>query len=756
MDTGANLETEPEDGMRMREYLGVVLVLGVVGPAIMGDIAAAQGRGQEAAAPSPAVTVPKDLRPLLTPRRSEVRLVTLRYTQDRNLLNGNFAGQSGGRGGAGAAATVPVPVSPARIARLKRYDHSWTEAVAQLDAARLSPAGRAGLDSLKALIREAQAAIGRDEVTFASYAPLVPFRQSLVDLIETRLRLEPVRSQEAAATLDQAIRSVTRMRAAFDSGFSAAPSEARAAAGAVDALRANLNTWFGFYNNFDPLFTWWMGVPHRDLTAALTGYSAWLRDTVAVAGQPNSFTVTPAAIAMAPAPRYAEVPDLADIVALPQDELMDIMTLFRTGGLGGTGRGGGGGQGGGQGGAGSLARNEAYNRDWLTALRSLDFDKLTRNAQVNYLYIRKTAELRLSRVGQTLAANPPRKQDDSGIPGAARGRQGLIWDLQDEFINYTPEQLMVLADREFAWAEAEMLKASREMGFGDDWKAAQEKVKQGYVPPGEQPQMIRGLIFQAIDYLREHDLITVPQIAAESQRMSMLSAAAQLQSPFFLGGSQIQVAYPTNEMSYDARMQSMRGNNPFFSHATVHHELIPGHNLTGYLNARYTGHRAGYASTPFHTEGWALYWELVLYDKGFNVSPEDRIGALFWRMHRCARIIFSLKFHMGLWSPQEAVDFLVDKVGHERDNARAEVLRSFQGNYPPLYQAGYLLGGIQLRGLRKELVDTGLMTEREFHDAILLQGTMPINLIRLAVGKQKLTRDMNIDWDFYGPLPAEE
>ena len=83
-------------------------------------------------------------------------------------------------------------------------------------------------------------------------------------------------------------------------------------------------------------------------------------------------------------------------------------------------------------------------------------------------------------------------------------------------------------------------------------------------------------------------------------------------------------------------------------------------------------------------------------------------------MHRCARIIFSLKFHMGHWSPQEAIDFLVDRVGHERDNATAEVRRSFDpaAGYGPLYQAAYLLGGLQLRGLRQELVDTKIMTER--------------------------------------------
>ena len=145
-----------------------------------------------------------------------------------------------------------------------------------------------------------------------------------------------------------------------------------------------------------------------------------------------------------------------------------------------------------------------------------------------------------------------------------------------------------------------------------------------------------------------------------------------------------------------------------------------------------------------------MYWELTLYDLGFHDTPEKKVGALFWRMHRCARIIFSLKFHMGEWSPQECVDFLVDRVGFERDNAVGEVRRSFQGGYGPLYQAGYLLGGLQLRALRKEVVDTGLINQKAFHDEILRQGSMPIALLRFVLGRQKLTRDMPIDWRFYG------
>jgi len=127
---------------------------------------------------------------------------------------------------------------------------------------------------------------------------------------------------------------------------------------------------------------------------------------------------------------------------------------------------------------------------------------------------------------------------------------------------------------------------------------------------------------------------------------------------------------------------------------------------------------------------------------------------LFWRMHRCARIIFSLSFHLGLWTPQQCVDFLVSAVGHEVDNATAEVRRSFNGSVGPLYQCAYMLGALQFRALHKELVESGKMSNRAFHDAILHQGQMPVEMVRADLTRQKLTRNFKTRWKFYGEIAA--
>src|SRR5689334_9329744 len=234
--------------------------------------------------------------------------------------------------------------------------------------------------------------------------------------------------------------------------------------------------------------------------------------------------------------------------------------------------------------------------------------------------------------------------------------------------------------------------------------------------------------------------------------MEMLSPERQRVAPFFLGGESILVSYPTAEMTEEEKLMSLRGNNPHFSHATVFHELNPGHHLQGFMSDRYNPWRQAFY-TPFWSEGQSLYWEMFAWDHNFHVSPEDRIGALFWRMHRSARIIFSLSFHLGKMTPNEAVQFLVDTVNFERKNAEGEIRRSFNGSYPPLYQIGYMIGGLELRALHKELVDSGKMTDRQFHDAVLQSGPMPIALVRARLAGVPLDRAGPAPWKFMEELP---
>ena len=153
-------------------------------------------------------------------------------------------------------------------------------------------------------------------------------------------------------------------------------------------------------------------------------------------------------------------------------------------------------------------------------------------------------------------------------------------------------------------------------------------------------------------------------------------------------------------------------------------------------------------------EGWALHWEMLLWDQGFTKTPEDRIGALFWRMHRCARIIFSLSFHLGKMTAQECVDFLVNRVGlRARERSRRSA---------PLVRVGILRAALSGRlhagraAIPRAAQGTGWvpgkMTDREFHDAILKMNAIPVEMVRASLTKQPLEAGFGSGWKFCGPL----
>jgi hypothetical protein len=454
---------------------------------------------------------------------------------------------------------------------------------------------------------------------------LLSFSRGIIELCERRQRMEAMDGKKAAQELSLIGKQVLEMKEKVRKGFKLNKTAGYRTAKIVDELRNHLEEWFGFYDGYHPLFTWWAGEPYAKVAKDLEEYAALVREKI-VGIKPG---------------------------------------------------------------------------------------------------------------------------DEDAIVGDPVLRGGLVRDLEREKIPYTPEELLDIANKEFVWCETEMKKASRDLGYGDDWKKALDYVKDLYVEPGEQDQLVHSLATEAIDYVKKHGLITVPPICENTWRMFMMSPKNQKTNPFFLGGDDIDVSYPTDTMDHEFKLMILRGNNIHFSRATVFHELIPGHHLHFYMMTRHKPYRRHFW-TPFCTEGWAFFWEMILWDKkSFPKSPENKVGMLFWRMHRCARIIFSLEFHLGHMTPQECINFLVEKVGHERATAEGEVRRSFNGDYSPLYQAGYMLGGIQLYCLRNELVGEGKMTEKQFHDRIMTENQMPIEFMRALIKEEPLTPDFKSSWRFY-------
>jgi uncharacterized protein (DUF885 family) len=338
---------------------------------------------------------------------------------------------------------------------------------------------------------------------------------------------------------------------------------------------------------------------------------------------------------------------------------------------------------------------------------------------------------------------------DDPLVGDPIGAAALTAGLAHEMIPYSPEELIDIANREFSWCESQLATAATAMGTTP--KGAIEKIKLAHVPPGGQPALAVAEANRSINFLKQHHLVSIPPFAEEIWRLEMIPPDAQKTMPYAVYGQPaMRVAYPTDSMPHDDKIAAMRGNNRHFMRIVTPHELIPGHHLQRFASARNRTWRSLFY-TPFYVEGWALHWEMLFWDLNYAESPEDRAGMLFWRMHRCARIIVSLRFHLGSMSPDEMIAFLTDRVGHEKSGATSEVRRYIGGSYGPLYQAAYMLGGLQLRSLHKDLVTSGTMSPRDFHDAVLAQNAIPIELIRAALTKNPPARDWLPSWRFANP-----
>ena len=332
-------------------------------------------------------------------------------------------------------------------------------------------------------------------------------------------------------------------------------------------------------------------------------------------------------------------------------------------------------------------------------------------------------------------------EPDDPLLGEPAGAPAIAQQIAAEWIPQTADELIAVGERELAWCEVEMRKAAAEMGLGDDVAAALAKIKTLHVAPGAQPALVTQEAERAIAFIKERSLLTIPPLCEETWRLAMLTPEAQKTLPYAVYSSpRIMVAYAHEAMDHEDKMMSMRGNNQPSLHLVTPHELIPGHHLQGFMAQRHQPHRQRFA-TPFFVEGWALHWEMRFWDLAYSKTPEERLGMLFWRRHRCARIIVSLNFHLGRTTPGEMVDFLVTRIGHEKTAATSEVRRYINGSYSPLYQAAYMIGGLQLRALHHEIVGGGHMTEHAFHDAVLTHGPVPIALIRARLLDETLTRD---------------
>jgi uncharacterized protein (DUF885 family) len=160
------------------------------------------------------------------------------------------------------------------------------------------------------------------------------------------------------------------------------------------------------------------------------------------------------------------------------------------------------------------------------------------------------------------------------------------------------------------------------------------------------------------------------------------------------------------------------------------HESVPGHHLQISLaqemeNEPEFRKHVGYSA---FVEGWALYCESLGEELGMYKDPYSKFGQLSYEMWRAVRLVVDTGMHAQGWTREQAIQFFKDNTGKTDQDITVEVDRYIVW---PGQALAYKLGQLKIRELRTqaETLQSAKFNVRAFHDAVLENGALPLNML---------------------------
>lgn len=328
----------------------------------------------------------------------------------------------------------------------------------------------------------------------------------------------------------------------------------------------------------------------------------------------------------------------------------------------------------------------------------------------------------------------PKARPEPGIGSLNGGMQVYAAALEHHTAGagYSADQIHELGEREVARIRVEMDEAIKEAGFVGSFDAFVRFLR---TDPSFYAETPEELLANAAEISKRLDAI-LPQYFGQLPRLPYgVSPVPAAIAPGYTTGRYAQGDADAGRAGAFLVNTFDLSQRPLYQlPALAAHEAVPGHHLQIALAQELEDRphfRRDYYATAFG-EGWALYAERVAGEAGIYRTPYERFGALSYEMWRACRLVADTGLHYYGWSRAEAEACFRDNTALAPLNIRTEVTRYIGW---PGQATAYKIGELKIRELRaraeKALGDR--FDIREFHDALLGAGSLPLDRLEIRM-----------------------
>ncbi|HET6778383.1 MAG TPA: DUF885 domain-containing protein [Gemmatimonadales bacterium] len=275
---------------------------------------------------------------------------------------------------------------------------------------------------------------------------------------------------------------------------------------------------------------------------------------------------------------------------------------------------------------------------------------------------------------------------------------------------------------------------------GRPWRDVVDELRNDAPRAEELLSSYRQEIDRATNFVLEYDLVTIPDapldvVPTPAFLAALVPFAAYEPPPIYLADrtGRFYVTAPDPALPPEIFAQQRRGHCRHGIPAMVAHEAYPGHHLHLVSMQGLRSEVRRHIWSPVMVEGWALYSEQLMTDKGYYAGEEARLFQLVNLLWRAVRIVLDVGLHTRGMTPAEAVAYMVDHLPIERSSAEAEVRRYCAW---PTYQLCYAVGRRELLRLRDAYMEregSGFRARR-FHDELMSYGGLPVSMASWGMG----------------------